>query len=102
MGVFAWIDMMDRIWVLFGRVESLTLDPLSISPWEGEGDELAGEGKEVLADSYVLWVGRPRWGARPTDVGPSPCWWATTRSPVRLRFFEPSPRRLGSRVRQVG
>ena len=37
MGVFAWMDMMDRIWVLFGRVESLTLDPLSISPWEGRG-----------------------------------------------------------------
>ena len=74
-GWTGWIGF----WVLFGRVESLTLDPLSISPWEGEGDELAGEGKKVLADSYVLWVGRPRWGARPTDVGPSPCWWATTR-----------------------
>ena len=29
----------------------------------------------MLADSYVMRVGRPRWGARPTIGGPSPWGW---------------------------
>ena len=36
---------------------ALTLDPLSISPWEGEGEKFAGEGMIVVDDGVAAVMG---------------------------------------------
>ena len=66
---------MDRMYRILDFVWTRLIPHPNPLPPIGRGERCGGR------YSYVMWVGHPRWGARPTDVGSSP--WVNHEAVIR-------------------